>query len=168
MAEISTTLEIQIDVPPDYVFQWVIEPSNMIYWANGVRRAAWIRRQEADIPRPQDTWDMLYEFGGKENEIVMEVDTCDPRDGAFEFHTIEGNYPIRAEYLCQPSGNGTLFRMTRTAFSDSTFTSLMFTLTSFISKPMMRKQNLAELVKMKSVIELQIPAMRGRSSARIT
>ena len=98
----------------------------------------------------------------------MEVDTCDPRDGAFEFHTIEGNYPIRGEYLCQPSGNGTLFRMTRTAFSDSTFTSLMFTLTSFISKPMMRKQNLAELVKMKSVIELQIPAMRGRSSARIT
>ncbi len=168
MAEISTTVEIQIDVPNDYVFQWVIDPRNMVYWMNGVRRTAWIRRQEADIPRPQDTWEMLYDYGGKENEIVMEVDACDPRDGAFEFHTIEGNYPIRTEYLCQPSGNGTLFRMTRTAFSESTFTSLMLTLTGFISKRMMRKQNLAELVKMKSVIELQIPAMRGRSSARIT
>ncbi len=168
MAEISTTVEIQIDVPRDYVFEWVIEPGNMIYWVNGVRRADWIRRQEADIPRPQDTWEMLYEYGGKENEIVMEVDACDPRDGTFEFHTIEGNYPIRSEYLCQPSGNGTLFRMTRTAFSESAFTSLMFKLTGFISKPMMRKQNLAELVKMKSVIELQILAMRGGSSARIT
>lgn len=168
MAEISTTVEIQIDVPNDYVFQWVIEPSNMIYWMNGVRRAVWIRRQEAEIPRPQDTWEMLYEYGGRENEIVMEVDVCDPRDGAFEFHTIEGNYPIRTEYLCQPYGNGALFRMTRTAFSESKFTSLMFTLTGFISKPMMRKQNLAELVKMKSVIELQIPAMRDGSSTRIT
>ena len=166
MAEISATVEIQLDVPKDRVFEWVIEPKNMIYWMNGVRRADWIRRQEADIPRPQDTWEMLYEYGGKENEIVMEIDTCDPRDGAFEFHTIEGNYPIRTEYMCQPSGNGTLFRMTRTAFSESMFTSLMFTLTGFISKPMMRKQNLNELAKMKSVIEVQIPAMRSDSSAK--
>ena len=167
MAEMSTTVEIQIDLPTDDVFKWVVEPRNMIYWVNGVRRADWIRRQEADIPRPQDTWDLLYEFGGKKNEIVMEVDVCAPRDGAFEFHTIEGNYPIRGEYLCQPSGNGTLFRMTRTAVSNSTFTSLMFILTGFISKPMMRKQNLAELVKMKSVIENQMPPMRDGSSARI-
>ena len=103
---------------------------------------------------------MLYEYSGRENEIVMEVDVCDPRDGAFEFHTIEGNYPIRTEYLCQPSSNGTLFRMTRTAFSDSTFTSVMFAITGIISKPMMRKQNLAELTKMKSVIEMQIPSRR--------
>ena len=161
MAEISTTVEMQIDVPTEHVFRWVIEPANMVYWMNGVRRAAWIRRQEADIPRPHDTWEMLYEYGGKENDIVMEVDACDSRDGLFEFHTIEGNYPIQTEYLCQASGNGTLFRMTRTAFSDSTFTSIMFAVTGFISKPMMRKQNLAELEKMKSVIELQIPAMRG-------
>ena len=160
MAEISTTVEIQLNVPSDYAFRWVIEPSNMVYWVNGVRRADWIRRQEREIPRPEDTWDMLYEFSGKENEIVMEVDVCDPRDGSFEYHTIEGNYPIRSQYLCQPSGTGTLFRMTRTAFSDSTFTSIMFVLTGFISKPMMRKQNQNEIEKMKSVIEMQIPAMR--------
>ena len=53
-----------------------------------------------------------------------------------------------------------LFRMTRTAFSDSTFTSVMFAITGIISKPMMRKQNLAELTKMKSVIEMQIPSRR--------
>ncbi len=134
----------------------------MVYWVNGVRRADWIRRQEADTARPQDTWDMLYEFGGKENEIVMEVDVCDPRDGSFEYHTIEGNYPIRSQYLCQPSGSGTLFRMTRTAYSDSTFTSIMFILTGFISKPMMRKQNLAEVAKMKSVIEMQLPTTNRR------
>ncbi len=160
MAEISTTVEIQLNVPSDYAFRWVIEPSNMVYWVNGVRRADWIRRQEREIPRPEDTWDMLYEFGGKENEIIMEVDVCDPRDGSFEYHTIEGNYPIRSQYLCQPSGNGTLFRMTRTAFSDSTFTSIMFVLTGFISKPMMRKQNQNEIEKMKSVIEMQIPGIR--------
>ena len=160
MAEISTTVEIQLNVPSDYAFRWVIEPSNMVYWVNGVRRADWIRRQEREIPRPEDTWDMLYEFGGKENEIVMEVDVCDPRDGSFEYHTIEGNYPIRSQYLCQPSGNGTLFRMTRTAFSDSTFTAIMFAITGFISKPMMRKQNQNEIEKMKSVIEMQIPAIR--------
>ncbi len=147
---------------PDHAFQWVIEPGNMVYWVNGVRRADWIRRQEADTARPQDTWDMLYEFAGKENEIVMEVDVCDPRDGSFEFHTIEGNYPIRSQYLCQPSGSGTLFRMTRTAYSDSTFTSIMFILTGFISKPMMRKQNLAEVAKMKSVIEMQLPTTNRR------
>ena len=105
---------------------------------------------------------MLYEFAGKENEIVMEVDVCDPRDGSFEFHTVEGNYPIRGQYLCEPSGDGTLFRMTRTAFSDSTFTSIMFALTGFISKPMMRKQNLAELAKLKSVIEMQLPTTSRR------
>ena len=160
MAEISSTVEIQIDLPTRDVFEWVIEPSNMIYWANGVRRADWVRRQEAGIARPHDTWDLLYEFGGKENEIVMEVDVCDPREGAFEFHTIEGNYPIRAQYLCVESGNGTLFRMTRTAFSDSTLTSIMFILTGFISKPMMRKQNRAELEKLKSVVEIQVPAQR--------
>ena len=68
---------MQIDVPTEHVFRWVIEPANMVYWMNGVRRAAWIRRQEADIPRPHDTWEMLYEYGGKENDIVMEVDACD-------------------------------------------------------------------------------------------
>ncbi len=160
MAEISTTVEIYLDVSAEDAFLWVVEPGNMVYWMNGVRRADWIRRQEAAIPRPQDTWDMLYEYAGKENEIVMEVDVCDPRDGAFEFHTIEGNYPIRTEYLCQPSSNGSLFRMTRTAFSDSTFTSIMFAITGIFSKPMMRKQNLAELTKMKSVIEMQIPSRR--------
>ena len=162
MAEISTTVDIHLEVRPDHAFQWLIEPENLVYWMNGVRRADWIRRQEAGTARPQDTWDMLYEYAGKENEIVMEVDVCDPRDGSFEFHTIEGNYPIRTQYLCQPSGNGTLFRMTRTAYSDSTFTSIMFALTGFISKPMMRKQNLAELVKMKSVIEMQLPTTRRR------
>ena len=160
MAEISTTVEIYLEVRAEDAFRWIVEPGNMVYWMNGVRRADWIRRQEAEIPRPQDTWDMLYEYSGRENEIVMEVDVCDPRDGAFEFHTIEGNYPIRTEYLCQPSSNGTLFRMTRTAFSDSTFTSVMFAITGIISKPMMRKQNLAELTKMKSVIEMQIPSRR--------
>ena len=160
MAEISTTVEIYLEVRAEDAFRWIVEPGNMVYWMNGVRRADWIRRQEAEIPRPQDTWDMLYEYSGRENEIVMEVDVCDPRDGAFEFHTIEGNYPIRTEYLCQPSSNGTLFRMTRTVFSDSTFTSVMFAITGIISKPMMRKQNLAELTKMKSVIEMQIPSRR--------
>ena len=162
MAEISTTVEVHLDVLPDQAFLWIVEPGNMVYWMNGVRRADWIRRQEAEIPRPQDTWDMLYEYGGKENDIVMEVDVCDPRNGSFEFHTIEGNYPIRTQYLCQSSGNGTLFRMTRTAFSDSTFTSVMFALTGFISKPMMRKQNMGELTKMKSVIEMQLPTTRRR------
>ena len=160
MAEISTTVQVQIHVTPELVFRWVTEPSNKVYWMNGVRSATWIRRQEIEMPRPEDTWGMLYEYGGKESEIIMEVDVCDPRDGAFEFHTIEGPYPIRTEYLCQPSGNGTLFRMTRTAFSDSTFTSIMFKVTGFISKPMMRKQNQKELDKMKSVIELQLPVVR--------
>ena len=94
MAEIGTTVQIQIDVSPDLVFRWVTEPSNKIYWMNGVRNAAWIRRQEVEMPRPHDTWGMIYEYGGKENEVIMEVDVCDPRDGAFEFHTIEGPYPI--------------------------------------------------------------------------
>ncbi len=160
MAEISTTVEIYLEVQPDHAFSWLIEPANLIYWMNGVRRADWLRRQEAGTARPHDTWDMLYEYAGKENEIVMEVDVCDPRDRSFEFHTIEGNYPIRSQYLCQPSGDGTLFRMTRTAYSDSAFTSIMFAITGFISKPMMRKQNQAELVKMKSVIEMQVPKFR--------
>ena len=160
MAEMATTVQVQINVNPELVFRWVTEPSNMVYWVNGVHSADWIRRQEAEIPRPHDTWGLLYEFGGKENEVIMEVDVCDPRDGVFEFHTIEGPYPIRGEYLCQPSGNGTLFRMTRTAFSDSTFTAILFAITGFISKMMMRKQNQQELDKMKSVVELQLPTTR--------
>ena len=161
MAEISSTVEIHLDVPSEQAFKWVIEASNMVYWVNGVRRSEWIRRQELEIPRPGDTWGVLYEFRGKENDIVMEVDVCDPREGSFAFHTIEGNYPIRSQYQCQPSGNGTLFRMTRTAFSDSKFNSIMFAITGFISKPMMRKQNQAEVEKMKSVIEMQIPTIQG-------
>ena len=163
MAEMSTTVEIHLAVRMEDAFRWVIEPGNMVYWMNGVRRADWLRRQEADIPRPEDTWDMLYEFGGKENEIVMEVDVCDIVDGCFEYQTIEGNYPIRAKYLFRPSGNGTLFQMTRTAVSDSAFTAIMFHLTRFISKPMMRKQNQSELVKLKSVIEMQVPTSRMRN-----
>jgi hypothetical protein len=161
MAEISSTVEVHLDIPSEDAFKWVIEADNLVYWMEGVRRSEWIRRQERPIPRPQDTWSMLYEYGGKENDIVMEVDVCDPRDGVFEFHTIEGNYPIRTQYRCQPSAAGTLFRMTRTAFSDSIFTSIMFVLTGFISKPMMRKQNQKELEKMKAVIEVQIPAIRS-------
>ena len=160
MAEISTTVQIEINVDSEHVFRWITEPSNKVYWMNGVRTAAWIRRQEIEMPRPQDTWGMLYEYSGKENEVVMEVDVCDPREGAFEFHTIEGPYPIRTQYLCQPTGGGSLFRMTRTAYSDSAFTSFMFNLTGLISKPMMRRQNLKELEKMKSVVELQLPRVR--------
>ena len=158
MAEISSTVEIYLDVPIEQAFKWVIEPTNLVYWMNGVRRSEWIRRHEREIPRPQDTWGMLYEYAGRENYVVMEVDVCDPRDGSFMFRTIEGNYPIRSQYHCQPSDTGTLFRMTRIAYSDSVFTSIMFAITGFISKPMMRKQNQAELEKMKSVIEMQIPA----------
>ena len=162
MAEISTTVEIHLAVRVDDAFRWIVEPGNLVYWMNGVRRAEWLRRQEAEIPRPGDAWEMTYEYSGKENEIIMEVDVCDIRDGCFEFQTIEGNYPINTQYECQRSGDGTLFQMTRTAYSDSTFTAIMFHLTRLISKPMMRKQNQSELIRLKSVIEMQLPSYRGR------
>ncbi len=159
MAKISTTVQVHINVAPEIVFEWVTEPSNQIYWVNGVRSTEWLRRQEASHPRPRDSWAVLYEYGGKESEIIMEVDVCDPRDGAFEFHTIEGPYPISTEFLCRPSPKGTLFQMTRTAFSDSALSTIMFILTGLVSKPMMKRQNQLELEKMKSVAESQLPTI---------
>ena len=157
MAKIATTVQVHINAAPEVVFSWITDPSNLIYWMNGVRNAEWIRRQDAYLPRPRDSWAMLYEFDGKENEVIMEVDVCDPRDGAFEFHTIQGPYPINTEFMCRPSPKGTLVHMTRTAFSDSLLSAIMFILTGLISKPMMKKQIQLELEKMKSVAEDQLP-----------
>ncbi len=156
MAEMAVTAEVQIDAEARDVFKWVIEPQNMVLWVKGAKNAGWTRRQEVDIPRPGDSWCMVYEFGGKDNEVVMEVDVCDSRTGEFEYHTIEGPYPIRSEYLCQSVGKTTLLRVNRTALSEGMFTSIMFALTGFISKPMMRKGLQAELEKLKPVVESQL------------
>ena len=43
MAEISTTVEIYLEVRAEDAFRWIVEPGNMVYWMNGVRRADWIR-----------------------------------------------------------------------------------------------------------------------------
>ena len=83
----------------------------------------------------------------------MEVDVCDPRTRTFEFHTIEGPFPIRVVYQCEPSGDGTLFRMNLTGLSDGAITAFMFKALPLLIKPMMRRQYEGELATLKSKIE---------------
>lgn len=153
MADMTASVEVLIERPAEEVFKWVSEPANRFQWWSGVKSSDWIRKQESGSVRPEDRWEDLYEYGGKENLILMEVDTCDLREMVFEFHTVEGKYPIRCRYSCYPSDDHTLFRMTRTAIADSAFTSFMFKVTGFMSKPMMRKQCRREAEKLKVILE---------------
>ena len=153
MAEITSSVEVTIDRSAEDVFRWVSDPMNEPQWVSGVRSANWIRRQESRATRPEDRWEILYEYGGKENIIVMEVDVCDPREMEFMFHTAEGKYPVRKLYACHRSGNQTLFRMTLTGLSDGPPTAFMFKFMGFIIKPMMRKQNRQEVEKVKVILE---------------
>ncbi len=153
MAEITTSVEIIIERSPEYVFEWISDPMNEPQWVSGVKRISWIRKQESESARPEDRWECLYEYGGRENIIVMEVDVSDRREMEFSFHTVEGKYPIRKLYACHRSGNQTLFRMTLTGFSDSLPTAFMFKFMGFMIKPMMRRQYRKEIEKVKVILE---------------
>ncbi len=153
MAEITASAEVQIEHPADEVFRWVSDPINQANWVSGVRSAEWVRRHERGGTRPDDRWEMIYDYGGKENLIVMEVDEFDSRQMVFQFHTADGKYPIRTRYDCQKSGSATLFRMTLTALSDSLVTALMFRFLSFALRPMMRRQYQKDIEKVKTILE---------------
>lgn len=153
MAEITTSVEVSIERSPDDVFNWVIDPDNRRLWMNGVKSSEWIRRYDSDVIRVDDRWQDVYEYAGKENLIVMEVDECDPRERVFRFHTAEGKYPIRVRYSLQDLEGSTLFRMTLTGLSDSAVTAFMFKFLGFALKPMMRRQYRKEIDEIRVILE---------------
>ena len=153
MAEMTVSVETKIDRSPDDSFTWLSDANNLNRWFGGVEQSGWLRKQEEGLPRPEDRFFTMRTYRGKEHTVVHEVDTCDMREYAFEYHTVEGQMPIRARIQCLPSGDGTLCRMTLTAYSDSAVTALAFRLTGWLSRPMMRKQYANELDRARLILE---------------
>ena len=153
MAELTVSVETYIDRPPGEALAWFANAHNLSRWFGGVEESGWVRKQEEGLPRPEDRFFTTRTYRGNEHNVVHEVDTCDRRELVFEFHTVEGQMPIRTRIVCQPSGDGTLCRMVLTALSDSAVTAIAFRLTGWLSRPMMRKQYANELDRARLILE---------------
>ena len=153
MAELTVSVETQIDRLPDESFAWFSEANNLSRWFGGVEEAGWLRKQEEGLPRPEDRFFTRRTYRGTQHEVIHEVDTCDGRERVFEFRTVEGQMPIRTRISCLPSADGTLCRMVLTALSDSAMTGIAFRLTGWLSRPMMRRQYANELERARLILE---------------
>ena len=153
MAQLTVSVETQVDRDPDEAFAWFAEANNLYRWFGGVEESGWVRKQEEGLPRPDDRFFTNRTYRGQAHNVVHEVDTCDGRDRVFEFHAIEGQMPIRVRIQCQPSGEGALCRMVLTALSDGVVTALGFRLMGWLSRPMMRRQYTSELERARLILE---------------
>lgn len=144
MANIRVTVEVESEGAPDQVFAYISDPSNMPDWVNGVESASW---SEGSDLQPGGKFNLDYKYRGKTSKIVMEITGSDP-GRKFEYHTIEGKYPIEVTVELMPSGTGTKIAYTQNALSDSRVTSLAFIVTGWLARPMMRKSLRKDLEKM--------------------
>lgn len=158
MADLTVSVETHIDRSPDESFAWFADAKNLSRWFGGVDESGWVRKQEDGMPRPEDTFYTNREYRGRQHDAVHEVDVCDSRERVIEWHSIEGQMPIRVRIQCHESGAGTLSRMMLTAMSDSALTATMFVLMGWLSKPMMRRQYRDELEKARLILETRADA----------
>ena len=135
------------------VWDFLVDPATLHLWLKDVNKPGnWIEDGTPEVVGSKYRID--YEYGRKTNEIIFEVTSSEPGK-KFGVNTVEGPYPITADYDLVESADGqsTDISFTMDARSDGKFTAIMFVTTAWIAKPFMRRRMNKELQELKSVLE---------------
>ena len=152
MANIISETVITVDRPALEAWEFVSNPSNLHTWMSDVDTpGAWL---EDGGPTAGSRYRIDYKYGRKTNEIVFELTAAIP-GAKFSVNTVEGPYPITADYTFEETGNGesTGLTMVMVVRSYSAFTAVRFILTGWFAKYFMRKRLRGKLSTLKQAIE---------------
>ncbi len=153
MANIVASGSGTINKPAQRVWEFLVDPATLHLWVKDVSRpGSWIDGGTPEVVGSKYRID--YEYGRNTNEIIFEVTSSEPGK-TFGVNTIEGPYPITADYDLVESADGrsTDVSFTMNARSDSVFIAFMFAITGWIAKPMMRRRLNKELVDLEQALE---------------
>ena len=153
MANIVASGSGTINKPAMTVWDFLVDPATLHFWVKDVKKPGiWIDGGTPEVVGSKYRID--YEYGRKTNEIIFEVTSSEPGK-KFGVNTVEGPYPITADYDLVESSDGksTDVSFTMNARSDSKFTAVMFAITGWIAKPMMRRRLGKELVDLGHALE---------------
>ena len=153
MANIIASGSGKIDKSARIVWDFMVDAATLHLWVKDVNKpGSWIDGGSPEVVGSKYRID--YEYGRKTNEIIFEV-TSSERGKTFGVNTVQGLYPITADYDLVESADGrsTVISYTMVARSDSRFTAVMFAITGWIAKPMMRRRMNKELQELKSALE---------------
>ena len=153
MANIVASGSGTINKPAMTVWDFLVDPATLHLWVKDVKKPGiWIDGGTPEVVGSKYRID--YEYGRKTNEIIFEVTSSEPGK-KFGVNTVEGPYPITADYDLVESSDGksTDVSFTMNARSDSKFTAVMFAITGWIAKPMMRRRLGKEFVDLGHALE---------------
>ena len=153
MANIVASGSGTINKPAQRIWDFMVDPATLHLWVKDVNKpGSWIDGGTPEVVGSKYRID--YEYGRNTNEIVFEVTSSEP-GRKFGVNTVEGPYPITADYELVESANGrsTDVSFTMDARSDSKFTAVMFAVTGWVAKPMMRRRLNKELVDLERALE---------------
>ncbi|MDA1279492.1 MAG: SRPBCC family protein [Chloroflexi bacterium] len=145
MATISTSGTGNIGRPTQEVWDFMVDPATLYKWVKNVKKPGnWLG--DGSPEKIGSRYRIDYEYGRKSNEIIFEV-TSSFSGRSFGVNTVEGPYPITADYelVGSPDGNSTSVSFAMTARSDSKFTAAMFILTGWFASYFMRRMLNKEL-----------------------
>ena len=149
MANLRASVVVEISAAPEAVFAALSDPSKMPDWISGVQSSEW----EGDpAPRPGGRFKIQYRYGRRINDITMEI-TVAESGSRFEYHTVEGPYPIEASFILESSGNATVVTYSQNALSDSKLALIGFMLTGWFAKSIMRRTLRRDLGKLEAMVE---------------
>ena len=152
MTNIISEAGITVDRPAIEAWEFVSNPSNLHTWMSDVDTpGAWL---EDGGPTAGSRYRIDYKYGRKTNAIVFELTAAIP-GAKFSVNTVEGPYPITADYTFEETGNGesTGLTMVMGVRSYSAFTAVLFILTGWFAKYFMRKRLRGKLSTLKQAIE---------------
>ena len=142
-----------INKPAMTVWDFMVDPATLHLWMKDVNKPGnWI-----DSGTPQvvgSKYRIDYEYGRKTNKIIFEVTSSEPGKN-FGVNTVEGPYPITADYDLVESADGrsTDISFAMDARSDSMFTAVMFVITGWMAKPFMRRRLNKELQDLEQALD---------------
>ncbi len=152
MANIATKGSGTIDRRADEVWDFIADPATLYRWVKDINKpGSWIDGGTPEVVGSR--YRIEYDYGRKSNDITFEVTTSIP-GRAFSVNTVEGPYPITADYTFAESadGNSTRVSFAMTARSDSKFTAVLFVLTGWFAKYFMRRMLNKELVELQNTM----------------
>lgn len=155
MANLQVTVEAELDEPPEKVFPFLADPEKMPLWMSGVESAEWA---QGSAPVSGGRFSMRYRYARRVNDITMEITAVEP-NMRFEYHTVEGSYPIEASFNVRPNNGGAFVTYTQNALSDSKMAALGFMLSAWFAKPMMRRALRKDLVKLGDAVRIEKPVV---------
>lgn len=149
MANLKTSVTVDIDATPEAVFALLSHPSRMVDWMKSIESAEWA---EGSLLESGGKFHMKYSYARKTHDITMELTEVNP-PSKLAYHTIEGPYPIEATFDLTSSGKGTSLTYTQNAISDSKLSALGFILTGWFAKSMVRRMLRKDLEKLAELVQ---------------